>query len=125
MIDGYGGRDNPWSERTMTQTEANNELGRLRTIPEFVLGPGNTFEVFGIERTIEPRPLRVYGYGTYMKCLGCGRVGLMDALMFKPDSWPNVAIICGTMTAGCGVFWGMIPEPPEDVVWTYREPDAD
>jgi len=115
--------DPPWNDWRMTQVEANNTLGRLRKIPEFVLAPGNTYEVFGTTKTIEGRPVRVYGYGTYDKCLGCGRVGTMDALLFKPDSWPNVAIICGTMTAGCGVFWGMVPEPPEDIVWVYRERD--
>ena len=87
----------------------------LEEIPEFVLAPGTTHE----ETTIEARPVRVYGYGTYDKCLGCGRVGTVDALMFKPDEWPNVAIICGHL--GCGIFWGLVSEPPEDVVYVYRE----
>jgi hypothetical protein len=94
-------------------------IPRLEEIPEFVLAPRFSHQINGIEKSREGRTIRVYGHGTYKKCLNCGHLGERDALLFKPDEWPNFAIICGS--GGCGIYWGMVGVPPDDVVWIYRD----
>lgn len=80
-------------------------------IPKFVVAP--TCQEIGIES----REVSVTGIGTVKKCPNCGRKGPIDALTLGDGSvWPNLVIVCGKIGSnGCGLFWSLSPEIPDNI----------
>ena len=89
-------------------------------IPKVVLTPDNP------NMRQPARHAIVYGVSVIPKCVNqaCEREGPMDALVLGPlNIWPNIAVICGE--EGCGVFWGLVSQPPQQTMWLHIEDGGD